>query len=107
MPDDIKYIIEELGSNMLLLANKVSNLEEGKKLIIENLQNGKGYDKFKELVEAQGGDISYLENTEKFEKAKYIVPIKANKTGKIVKLDCLKVRKTSFIFRSRQREKGR
>ena len=95
IPKDVKNIIEELGANMLVLAKKVQTIEEGKKLIIENIKNGKAYEKFKELVQNQGGDISYIENTDKFEKAKYIVPIKAGKKGIISKIDAYKVGKLS------------
>ncbi len=95
MPKDVKNIIEELGANMLMLAGKVSNLNEGKNLILENIKNGKAYQKFLELVENQNGDISYIENTDKFEKAKYIVPIVAQKDGTIVQLDALTIGKLS------------
>ena len=98
MPEDIKNIITELGGNMLLLANKVSNLEEGKNKILENISNGKAYNKFLELVKNQGGDISYIENTNKFEKAKYIEPIIAEKDGKIIKLDAYTVGKMSVYL---------
>lgn len=87
MPEDIKEVITNLGSTMLLLAKKVKNLDEGKEKILENIKNGKAYKKFLELVSNQGGDISYIEDTEKFEKAKYIKPIVAKKEGKVVKLD--------------------
>ena len=87
MPEDIKEIITKLGSIMLLLAKKVKNLEEGKEKILENIKNGKAYEKLLELVSNQGGDISYIENIEKFEKSKYITPIISKKEGKIVKLD--------------------
>ena len=46
LPEDIKNIITELGANMLLLANKVNSIEEGKIKILENLNNGKAYEKF-------------------------------------------------------------
>ena len=98
LPKDIKHIITELGANMLVLANKAGNLEEGKAKILENLQNGKGYEKFVELVQNQGGDISYIENTDKFAKAKYIIPIIAEKSGNIVKLDALNVGKLSVYL---------
>ena len=98
MPEDIKNIITELGGNMLLLSNKVSNLEEGKNKILENISNGKAYNKFLELVKNQGGDISYIENTNKFEKAKYIEPIIAEKGGKITKLDAYTIGKMSVYL---------
>ena len=98
LPKDIKHIITELGANMLVLANKAGNLEEGKAKILENLQNGKGYEKFVELVQNQGGDISFIENTDKFAKAKYIIPIIAEKSGNIVRLDALNVGKLSVYL---------
>ena len=76
LPEDIKNIITELGANMLLLANKVNSIEEGKIRILENLNNGKAYEKFVQLVQNQGGDISYIENTDKFEKADYLREIR-------------------------------
>ena len=83
MTIDEKFTVTELGANMLVLAKKVNTIEEGKKKIIENLKNGKGFEKFVDLVKKQGGDISYLEDTSKFEKAKYIEPIIAEKDGTV------------------------
>ena len=95
MPEDVKHIVEDLGANMLKLAGKVQDLEEGKRQVLENIRNGKAYEKFLELVKSQGGDISYIENTDKFEKAKYIVPIKADKDGVISRIDAYTVGKMS------------
>ena len=69
------------GKNLasIIAGNKL--LEENKNKLLENINNGKGYDKFLELVNNQGGDISYLENLDKFEKAKYIEPIIAQSSG--------------------------
>ena len=105
MPKDIEHIIEELGANMLALAGRVQDLEEGKRLILDNIKNGKAYEKFKELVQNQGGDISYIENTDKFEKAKYIVPIIAEKSGTIKKIDACEVGKLScYLGAGRQKK---
>lgn len=79
MQDDVKEVVLELGSNMLKLAGKGNDLEENKRKILENIQNGKALEKFKELVQNQGGDISYIEDTDKFEKAKYILPVMLDK----------------------------
>ena len=98
LPEDIKNIINELGSNMLILAGITNSMEEAKEMILENLSNGKGYEKFIELVQNQGGDISYIENTDKFAKAKYILPIIADKTGVVDKLDALTIGKLSVYL---------
>lgn len=95
MPEDIKEIILGIGAQIIKLAGEGENLEENKAKILENISNGKAYNKFLELVENQGGDISYIENPSKFEKAKYIIPVCSNKTGYIEKLDAEKVGVTS------------
>ena len=72
---------------MIKLAGKGEKIEENKNKILENIKNGKAYDKFVELVKNQGGDISYIEDIEKFEKAKYIIPIYAKEEGYIEEIN--------------------
>ena len=81
MQDDVKEIILELGSNMMMLAGKGDNIEENKKVIMEKINSGEALNKFKELVQNQGGDVSYIDNPDKFEKAKYIIPVMAEKSA--------------------------
>ena len=91
IPEDVREIILTLGSYIIKLAGRGENLEENRKMLIENIQNGKALEKFKELVANQGGDRSYIEDTTKFEKAKYIMPVYARKDGYIRTLDAEKV----------------
>ena len=83
---------------MLVLAGKCENVQVGGEMILENIRNGEAFNKFKELVTAQGGDVSYLDDPEKFEKAKYIEPIIASQDGIISKLDALQVGELSCFL---------
>lgn len=87
IPDDLKNAVLEIGSKMIKLAGKGDDLEKIKNEIIEKIESGKAFDKFKEMVQIQGGDISYLEDVNKFEKAKYIIDIKADKSGTIKEIN--------------------
>ena len=91
MQDDVKDIILSLGSYMMKLAGKGDDIEQNKKMIMENVNNKKALNKFKELIKNQGGDLSYIEDTSKFEKAKYIIPIKSEKIGYIKSMDNEKI----------------
>ena len=91
MPKDIQEIILEIGSNIIKLSGENEDLEKNKNMILENIKNGKAYNKFLELVKNQGGDITYIENTEKFEKAKYIIPVKSEVEGYVQKLNAEQV----------------
>jgi len=61
--------------------------------MLENINNGKAYSKFLELVKKQNGDISYIENPEKFEKAKYIVEVQAKEEGYIYEINAEEIGK--------------
>ena len=91
MQEDVKDIILSLGSYMMKLAGKGDDIEQNKKMIMENINNKKALNKFKELIKNQGGDVSYIEDTSKFEKAKYIIPIKSEKIGYIKSMDNEKI----------------
>ena len=91
IPEDIKEIITTIGSYIIKLSGKSDDLEENKKMILENIENGKAYNKFLELVKSQYGNTEYIENVEKFEKAKYIIPVIADKDGFVEELNAEKV----------------
>ena len=93
MPEDLKEVVLELGAYMIKLAGLGDNLEENKMKMLENINNGKAFNKFAEMVKNQCGDVSYLENINKFEKAKYIEPIKAEKDGYIQEINAEEVGK--------------
>ena len=95
IPEDIKEIVTTIGSYIVKLAGFGDNLEENKLKILENIKNGKAYNKFLELVQNQNGDIEYIKNTDKFEKAKYILPVKSIKNGYIASLNAESVGKIS------------
>lgn len=98
MEKDVEEVVLLLGSNMMKLAGLGENIEENKNRIKENIRNGKALEKFRELVINQGGDISYIDNIEKFPKAKYIIPLVAEKSGVVGSLDAEKVGKISVFL---------
>lgn len=93
MPEDLKQVVLELGAYMAKLAGVNNSIEKNKEMMLENIQNGKAFEKFLELIQNQGGDISYIKNIEKFEKAKYIEPIYAKNDGYIYEIDAKEVGK--------------
>ena len=93
MPKDLKEVVLTLGAFMLKLDGFGENIEENKKKLNENIENGKGFEKLLQLVKNQGGDISYLEDIDKFPKAKYEYEILAKKDGYISKLSAKSIGK--------------
>lgn len=61
-PADLQEVVLTLGAMQLVNAGQASNLEEGKRHLQHQIDSGKALMKFRELVEAQGGDPAILEN---------------------------------------------
>lgn len=57
-----------LAANMLVVSGKAASIEDADEMVEEVINNGKAYEKMKEFVSAQGGDVTYLDNPEKFPK---------------------------------------
>ena len=108
MPEDVKEVVLELGSYMMQLAGKGKDIKENKRKMLENIINGKAYNKFIEMVKNQGGDIAYIEDTNKFEKAKYIQEVEATKTGYVQKINAEEVGEVaSYLGAGRIRKKDK
>lgn len=98
MSEDVKQVVLELGAYMLKLAELGDDISKNKEKLLENIYNGKAFEKFKQLVQNQGGDISYIENTDKFQKAKIILEVKANNSGNITSIPAKEIGKlASFL----------
>lgn len=87
MPEDLKKIVLEIGSQMIKLAGLGDDIEQNKIKMMESITNGSAFNKFKQMVRNQGGDISYLDDTNKFEKAEYVIQVKSKSAGKIKEIN--------------------
>lgn len=98
MEHDVKELILYFGSYMLYLAGIESDIENGKRRVWETIENGNAFNKFKELVGRQGGDVSYIENPDKFEKAKYVLDVYSEKDGYIEEMNAEEIGKISVLL---------
>ncbi len=85
-PDDFTDICLNLAADMLYLAGK-GDLQECMSMAKDALESGKAFIKFKEMVAAQGGDVSVIDNTDLFEKAPIVYEVLADKDGWITAMD--------------------
>ena len=95
MEEDVKQVVLELGSYMIKLAGCGDDINENKKRMIDCIDSGNAYMKFLELIENQGGDVSYINDVSKFENAKYVNPVLSDKSGYVKEIDAEKLGKIS------------
>lgn len=96
MTEDVREVVLTLGAYMMKLASKGNDIEGNKQEMLTQIQNGEALKKLKELIQMQGGDVSYIENVELLPKAKYIMPVLAEKCGYIRSLDAKSVGEISM-----------
>ena len=85
-PEDLLAVSLELGAWMLVVGNKVSGVEEGKELLQRSLESGAAWDKFLELISAQGGDTQAITNRS-LDLGIWQIPVLAKETGYVQNLD--------------------
>jgi len=90
-PKDLVELCLVLGSHMLVLGGKSTNLDEAREKLEELLQSGHALEKLVELVKRQGGDISCAYDTKLFPRAQHRRIIYAENNGYINSIDSLKV----------------
>lgn len=82
--------LEELSVNLAAKMYSLSfneDFENSISLAQSKLHDLSAYNKFCEIIGFQNGDIGYLENTEKFDKAKYELKIYAETNGYIERIE--------------------
>ena len=85
-PKDLTEVCIQLSANMLYLAGKGS-IEECIHLANRAIEDGSAYNKFIEMVEAQGGDSNVIKDVDKFERSKYSFEVKSEYSGYINSMD--------------------
>lgn len=85
-PEDLTKLCIALAAHILHLAEKGS-FEECEKMAKEAISSGRALQTFAKMVEAQGGDKTWILRPEKFPKAKYSYTVEAKESGYIVSVD--------------------
>ena len=94
-PEDFEEHCLVLTSHMLALGGTAKNAREGRKLAEENLASGAAWEKFKTLIEIQGGDAGYLDHPDRFPSAPFIETLSSPQSGYLSRIDARTVGETS------------
>ncbi len=84
---DLFELSTNLSGAMIYLGGKASSINEGVEISQSLINNGKAFEKFCEIVKAQGGKVRYIDNPEKYPKSKVIEKVYSKNSGYINKID--------------------
>lgn len=96
--EDLLHACLTIAGFMLIGCGKAKDLAEAESMLKRVIESGEAYGKFLDFVEAQGGDIAYVENPELFRKAPYSIEVLAKQDGYISEINAERIGRTSVIL---------
>ena len=82
-PEDFREHCLHVSAHMLVLGKRAKDLDEGRTMAEKSITDGSAFNKLRVLVEAQDGDVSYVDDVSKFPRAKFISVVESPRSGYI------------------------
>lgn len=80
-PEDFREHCLHVAAHMLVLGRRAPSLEIARSMAESAIANGAAWQKFRQLVSAQGGDVSFIDSPEKMENARIVETIPSPESG--------------------------
>lgn len=80
-PDDLNQVTLALGGIMLVLADQAENVKAGMQILQKLIDSGEAYNRFLDMIQAQSGDISFIEHPERMPLVKFQHEVQAQSNG--------------------------
>ena len=80
-PEDFAEHCLYVSAHMLVLGKRAADLSEGRAMAEKSIADGSAFEKLRVLVQAQGGDVSYIDDPSRFPKAAYVEDVRSPQSG--------------------------
>ena len=87
----LKEIALRIGSKLMIMEGLAKTEDEARKVLEGKISDGSAIEKFKEMVELQGGDPSYIDDTDKFKKSSIIKDIVSEESGFVKSIEAIEI----------------
>src|SRR5260370_14533623 len=106
-PADLRELCLELAAWMFYLGGASKTVAEGKQLSAQIIASGKAFERFRQMVELQGGDISAIDDPTRLPGTDHRVEVPSPKAGYVVAIACEQVGTACVILGGgRQRQEN-
>jgi pyrimidine-nucleoside phosphorylase len=105
-PEDLLDVAMTLGSHLLHMAGKCGSVDEGRKILLDVLASGRGLAKFREFIEAQGGDASFIDDPSVLPQAPVQYEVSAPSDGYVATIDAETIGRASVEIGAGRATKG-
>lgn len=86
-PGDLREVTVALAAEMLVLGGRAADRVEARREAGAALDDGRALEMFGEVIRAQGGDSSVIDDPAALPRAPVVVPVAAERAGRVVRVD--------------------
>jgi pyrimidine-nucleoside phosphorylase len=97
-PQDFLEHCLHVSAHMLVLGKRAKDLTEGRLMAEKSIADGSAFEKFRVLVEAQGGDVSYVDDPSKFPRAEYIEVVESPRNGYLAQIQARTIGEAAVVL---------
>lgn len=90
-PEDFSEHCIYVSAHLLLLSKRAGDLNEARALVEKSIADGSALEKLRVLVQAQGGDVSYVDDPSRFPKAEFVEVVMAPRNGYVAEIQARSV----------------
>ncbi|MGA7078976.1 MAG: thymidine phosphorylase [Terriglobales bacterium] len=90
-PADLRELCFELAAWMFYLGGATKTVAQGRQVAEQILASGRAFERFRQMVELQGGDISVIDDPTRLPSADHRVDVSSPKDGYVTAIDCEQV----------------
>jgi pyrimidine-nucleoside phosphorylase len=105
-PQDFREHCLVVAGHMLAIGGVVPDAEAGMRLAEQKLASGGGWERFKTLVKAQGGDVAFVENPDLLPSAPLLQTVLAPRSGYLSGINAREVGETAVFLGAGREKKG-
>ncbi|MGC2450602.1 MAG: thymidine phosphorylase [Candidatus Sulfotelmatobacter sp.] len=87
-PEDLRELCLHLAGWMLYLGGASKSVAEGKQISAQLISSGKALERFRKMVELQGGDVRSIDDPKKLAQARYTTTVLSASEGYIASMQC-------------------
>lgn len=97
-PEDFLGHCLHVSAHMLVLGKRARDVGEGRAMAEKSIADGSAFEKFRVLVEAQGGDVSYVDDPSKFPRAEFVETVKSPRNGYVAQVQARSVGEAAVLL---------
>lgn len=97
-PKDLVEVCLTISSIMVYLGGRADSIDDAREIVLDKINNGEAYNKFREWIGSQGGDLSIIDNIDNYKNSSCIDEFICEEEGYIESIDAQEIGKIAMLL---------